>query len=85
MRHRDGWAVAMRSRTLREARETLLRLRPAPHARPSEWHTYHRQTVEVYAQVAEVDTDHRHEALYWVSHVRQKLADVERSLPRQRR
>ncbi|MFB9904088.1 AMED_5909 family protein [Allokutzneria oryzae] len=75
----------MRSRTLREAHEYVRRMRPAPEARPAVWHAYHQQTAAVYAQVAEVDTDHHHEALYWVSHVRQKLADVEGQLPRPRR
>jgi hypothetical protein len=47
---------------LLEAHEVLSRKRPKVVDAPSAWIAYYRLAAEVYAQVAKVDKDHKHEA-----------------------
>ncbi|WP_344871669.1 AMED_5909 family protein [Allokutzneria multivorans] len=68
----------MKVETLREAHEVLRRLRPVPGAQqPELWREFYRRSEQVYAHVADIDRRHHHEALYWVSHERQKAAEFE--------
>lgn len=60
-----GWALAEKARTLREAHEALVALRPARDAAVSAWVSYYRRSAAVYRQVAEIDRDHNGHALYW--------------------
>ncbi|MEU3273337.1 AMED_5909 family protein [Saccharomonospora sp. NPDC006951] len=59
------WQRARQSRTLLEAHKALSALRPATDAPLSVWRTYYRQSAAIYAEVAEIDRAHHHEALYW--------------------
>jgi hypothetical protein len=55
----------MRVTTLAKAHEVLFSLRPAQEAKPELWREYHLRCARVYAQVADVDRGHHHEAVYW--------------------
>ena len=48
--------------TLMQAHEVLRTQRPKLADEPAAWITFHRHSAEVYAAVAQVDTDHRYEA-----------------------
>jgi hypothetical protein len=73
-------------RTLREAHEVLVRLRPAPEGAPlSEWQAFHAMSARVYAEVAEVDRGHHHEALnYWAARERQSADEIAGLIARQK-
>lgn len=50
--------------TLYEAHDLVLAQRPKLAEAPDAWVRHHRRAAEVYAQVATVDENHRHEAQY---------------------
>jgi len=52
-------------KTLMQAHEQLVRLRPARDASLSAWLAYYRHSVAVYEQIAKVDPCHDTEARYW--------------------
>jgi hypothetical protein len=54
-------------RTLRQAHELLHREWPGNSAPASAWLAYHQRAAKLYAHVAQVDKDHHHEALHWVT------------------
>ncbi len=59
--------------TLRAAREQINREWPGRHAPVAAWRAYYQRAARLYAQVAEVDTGHHHEALYWAGQARESL------------
>jgi hypothetical protein len=62
---------------LMQAHELLSRERPAAGAKPDTWLAYYRRSAALYAEVAEVDRGHHHEALYWASRERRKAQEIE--------
>lgn len=62
---------------LMQAHELLSEQRPAPEARPAEWVAYYRRSAAMYAEVAEIDRGHHHEALYWSSREDRKAHEIE--------
>jgi hypothetical protein len=60
-----------------QAHELLSRERPAADAKPDRWLAYYRRSAAVYAEVAEVDRGHHHEALYWASREERKAREIE--------
>ena len=50
-------------RTLAEAHEALAAIRPPQTASLGEWLAYYQQSAAMYAEVAEIDRGHHHEAL----------------------
>jgi hypothetical protein len=52
-------------KTLMQAHEQLVRMRPARDASLSAWLAYYRHSVAVYEQIAKVDPCHDVEARYW--------------------
>jgi len=64
-------------RTLSEAHAALVRLRPRRDAPLAAWHAFHVVSARVYAEVAEVDRGHHHEALsYWAARERQAAEEI---------
>jgi hypothetical protein len=63
-------------RTLREAHEVLVRRRPTGDAPLSAWQEFHDLSARVYAELAEVDRGHHHEALYWATRERQSAQEI---------
>ncbi|GAA0225867.1 AMED_5909 family protein [Saccharothrix mutabilis subsp. mutabilis] len=76
-RRTDLWAEARAVQTLKDAHEALSRLIPAPNADERVWRTFYLRSARIYAQVAEVDRGHHHEALYWANRERQKGEQIE--------
>jgi hypothetical protein len=62
--------------TLREAREQLNREWPGNAATLQVWLAYYRRAVDLYANVAETDPDHHHEALYWAARAAENVKDL---------
>jgi hypothetical protein len=58
--------------TLMQAHELLSRMRPSSAASSATWLKYYRHSAAVYAEIAEVDRGHHHEALYWANRERAK-------------
>ena len=50
-------------RTLAEAHEAVAAIRPPQTAPLSEWLAYYQRSTAMYAEVAEIDRGHHHEAL----------------------
>lgn len=59
-------------RTLMQAHDALVKVRPSANAPATEWQAYYRRSAAVYAEIAEVDRGHHHEALYWSARERHK-------------
>jgi hypothetical protein len=64
-------------RTLMEAHEELVRIRPCRKASLSVWLTYYQQSVAVYEQIAKTDPAHECEALYWAQRERVHAKRIE--------
>jgi hypothetical protein len=51
-------------RTLMEAHLALARIRPRVKAPLEQWQEHYQKSVALYAEIAETDRGHHHEALY---------------------
>jgi hypothetical protein len=58
-------------RTLTEAHEALMRLRPKNDAPLTAWRKYRELGAKVYAEVADIDRHHFHEAMSWAASERE--------------
>lgn len=63
-------------RTLAEAHHAVASIRPPQNAPLADWLAYHQQSAAVYAEVAEIDRGHHHEALFLAEHARQQAKDI---------
>jgi hypothetical protein len=71
-------------RTLAEAHYAVASIRPPQKAPLAEWLAYHQQSAAIYAEVAEIDRGHHHEALFMAEHARQRLEDIKAQISSQR-
>jgi hypothetical protein len=60
-----------------EAHDLLTRMRPGQEASRETWLKYYRRSAAVYAEVAEIDRGHHHEALYWANRERAKANELQ--------
>jgi hypothetical protein len=67
---------------LDQAHEALSKVRPPENAPLSAWLAYHRHAAQVYAEIAEADRAHHHEARFWMSRERALAAAVDRQIPK---
>lgn len=63
-------------RTLAEAHEAVARIRPRRNAPLTEWLAFHQRSATVYAEVAEIDRGHHHEALAIAERERQRATEI---------
>ena len=70
-------------RTLAEAHEAVAAIRPPRAAPLTEWLAYHQRSAAVYAEVAELDRGHHHEALFMAERERQQATDIKARIPAQ--
>ena len=63
-------------RTLAEAHELLAGVRPRQKAPLAEWLAYYQRSTAVYAEVAEIDRGHHHEALFMAERARQSVKEI---------
>ena len=64
-------------RTLMQAHEELVRIRPCRKAALPVWLAYYRQSAEIYEQIAKVDPTHDGEAMYWAERERVRAKRIE--------
>jgi hypothetical protein len=62
--------------TLQGAHERVHREWPGNGASVSDLLAYHRRAAALYADVAEIDRDHHHEALYWAQQERETVQSM---------
>jgi uncharacterized protein (DUF305 family) len=62
---------------LTEVHEALVRIRPARQAPLEQWLAYYQQSADLYAEIAEIDRAHHHEALYMAEHERERAKEIE--------
>ena len=67
---------AKEPRTLAEAHHAVASIRPLREAPLTEWLAYHQQSAAVYAEVAEIDRGHHHEALFMAEQARQSSKEI---------
>ena len=63
-------------RILAEAHHVVASSRPFHKAPLAEWLAYHQQSAAIYAEVAEIDRGHHHEALFMAEQQRQRVKDI---------
>ena len=63
-------------RTLMEAHETLVRIRPSRRAPLTVWLEYYQRSVVLYERIAKTDPSHDGEALYWAQRERHRAEDI---------
>ena len=63
-------------RTLAETHEVLAGVRPGRKAPLSEWLMYYQRSAALYAEVAEIDRGHHHEALFMAERERQRVKEI---------
>lgn len=62
---------------LMQAHEILAQERPRRDVSPQVWLAYYRRSAAIYAEVAETDRGHHHEAIYWSSRESRKAREIE--------
>ena len=63
-------------RTLMQAHEALVRIRPKREASLAAWQSYYERSAALYRQIAEIDRGHHHEALYWAEREQHKATEL---------
>ncbi|MGH3943357.1 MAG: AMED_5909 family protein [Pseudonocardiaceae bacterium] len=63
-------------RTLMQAHDALVRLRPKGKASLAEWKSYYERSAALYREIAEIDRGHHHEALYWADREQRKVTEI---------
>ncbi len=62
--------------TLAEAHEAVAAIRPARTAPLIEWLAFHQRSAAVYAEVAEIDRGHHHEALFMAEREHHRVTEI---------
>ena len=65
-----------RPRTLMQAYDELVRIRPDRDAPAMTWLAYYQRSVAMYEQIAEIDPGHDAEALYWAQRERARAVNL---------
>ena len=71
-------------RTLRQVHEALERSRPRMKAPLGEWLAYYQRSAALYAEIAEIDRGHHHEALQMAEQAQNSAKEIEAQIPLQR-
>lgn len=69
--------------TLAEAHEAAATIRPRQAALLIEWLAYHHRSAAIYAEVAEIDRGHHHEALFMAERERQRVKEIKTQISTQ--
>ena len=69
-------AIAGRPRTLMQAHDELVRVRPPADASLAAWLRYYEHSVALYEQLAHIDPGHDGEALYWAGRERDRVEEL---------
>jgi hypothetical protein len=80
----EGVSKHAEPRTLAEVHHTVASIRPPQKAPLGEWLAYHQQSAALYAEVAEIDRGHHHEALAMAERERQSAEQIKAQISSQR-
>jgi hypothetical protein len=80
----EGTSKHTQPRTLADAHHAAASIRPPQTAPLADWLTYHQQSAAMYAEVAEIDRGHHHEALFMAEQARQKAKEIKARISSQR-
>jgi hypothetical protein len=69
--------------TLAEAHEAVAAIRPPRTASLPEWLAYHQRAAALYAEIAEIDRGHHHEALFMAERERQRAKEIKTEISSQ--
>ncbi|MBV8997386.1 MAG: hypothetical protein JO287_27655 [Pseudonocardiales bacterium] len=72
----DHEAEPVPPRTLAEAHHALANIRPRLDASPQQWLAYHQRSAALYAEIAEIDRGHHHEALAFADRERKNAQRI---------
>lgn len=72
----DKTTEPMTPQTLAEAQVALALIRPRQQAPLGEWLAYYQQSAGWYAEIAEIDRGHHHEALYMAEQERERAKEI---------
>ena len=78
---RGSSAELEQPQTLAEAQEAVGRCRPRQEAPLAEWLAYHQRAAAWYAEVAEIDRGHHHEALATAGEHRKLAREIKTKIP----
>lgn len=68
-------------RTLVEAHAAVAHIRPDREAPLEEWRAYYRRSAALYAEIAEIDRGHHHEALCMAEQAQNSAREIEAQIP----
>lgn len=71
-----GNATPQPPRTLMDAHNALVKIRPKSTAPLEQWRAYYERSAALYAEIAEIDRGHHHEALYWADRERRSVEEI---------
>jgi hypothetical protein len=71
-------------RMLRQAHQQLARSRPRLQAPLGEWLAYYQRSAALYAEIAEIDRGHHHEALHMAEQAQNSAKEIAAQIPLQR-
>lgn len=80
----EGASKQSEPRTLADAHDAAASIRPAQKASLQEWLAYHQWSAALYAEVAEIDRGHHHEALAIAERERQSAEQIKARISSQR-
>jgi hypothetical protein len=63
-------------RTLADAHEAVAAIRPPRTASLTEWLAHHQRSAALYAEIAEIDRGHHHEALFMAEREHQRAKEI---------
>lgn len=63
-------------KTLMQAHQELVRIRPSHEASSAAWLAYYQRSVSVYEQIAETDPGHAGEARYWAQREQARAKNI---------
>ncbi|MGH8571669.1 MAG: AMED_5909 family protein [Gammaproteobacteria bacterium] len=63
-------------RTLMQAHDELVRIRPSRDASLAAWLAYYQRSAALYVELAEIDRGHHHECLYWAERERENAEEI---------
>jgi hypothetical protein len=69
--------------TLVEAHAALARIRPRLDSPLQEWLSYHQRSAVLYAEIAEIDRGHHHEALFMAEQEHQRMKEIKAQISMQ--
>jgi hypothetical protein len=70
-------------KTLRQAYEVLERSEPRWKAPLGEWLAHYQRAAVLYAEIAEIDRGHHHEALFMAQQAQDSVKEIEAQIPPQ--